>query len=223
MAGDRDDPQRRNQQRHHGEQRDFKEQRQRHRHADADQALQRRPVRAAEIARLAFDVALRRCALHVPAHHQEHKPVDAAGGDAAADAAQLRHTELAVDKDVVDRDIHQQAEEADHHAGLGFGQPFALVAHHLEEQVTRRPPHDGVQITDGFIRQLRIDVVHHVDDELAVIQHHDQQHGHAGGQPKTLAHLVSDAIAPPGAVELGDNRSQRQQQAVAEQDGRQPD
>ena len=139
MAGDRDDPQWRHQQRHHGEQSDFEEQRQRYRHADADQALQRRPVWAAEIAGLAFDVALRRRALHVAAHHQEHDPVDAAGGDAAADAAQLRHAEFAVDEDVVDRDIHQQAEEADHHAGLGFGQPLALVAHHLEEQVTRRP------------------------------------------------------------------------------------
>ncbi len=141
----------------------------------------------------------------------------------AADAAEFRHAELAVDEDVVDRDIHQQAEEADHHAGLGFRQPLALVAHHLEEQVARRPPHDGVQVADGFIRQLRIDVVHHVDDELAVIQHDDQQYGDAGGQPKTLAHLMADTIAAAGTVELSDNRGQRQQQTVAEQDGRQPD
>ncbi|MNS61723.1 hypothetical protein D3C72_947560 [compost metagenome] len=120
MPGHRNDAQWRDQQSDDGEQRDFEEQRQRDWQTDAEQAFYCRPVGPRAAAFVWQNIALRRGALRVPTHRQEHKPVNAAGRHAATYATQFRHAEFTVDKDVVDRDIHQQAEEANHHARLGF-------------------------------------------------------------------------------------------------------
>lgn len=58
---------------------------------------------------------------------------------------------------------------------------------------------------------------------MAITQQHHDDKRHAHRQPESLAYLMGDLVSPPGAVELNDNRHQRQQQAVTEQNDRQPD
>ncbi|VFS92062.1 Uncharacterised protein [Kluyvera cryocrescens] len=60
---------------------------------------------------------------------------------------------MTVDKDVVHRNIDQQADKAHHHARLGFSQPFALVTRDLETEIAGRAPQQRAQVAYGFVRQ----------------------------------------------------------------------
>ncbi|MNB87199.1 hypothetical protein D3C75_341740 [compost metagenome] len=132
MPGYVDDAQRGHQQGDHGEQGDFKEQRQRNRQAQLYQALNHRHIRLAESGLIA-NIAHRPGALHVGEHAEEHHPVHCSRRHAAANAAQLRHAKVTVNKDVVHRNIDQQPDKAHHHTRFGFRQTFALITCYLEE------------------------------------------------------------------------------------------
>ena len=160
---------------------------------------------------------------HKGKHTEEHHPVDRRGCHAAADAAQLWHPEMTVNKDIVHRNIHQQADKAHHHPGLGFRQAFALVTRHLEEEVARCPPEQGTQIAHGFVSQCRVNVIHRANDMTGVPEHDHNQHGDKSGQPEPLADLMGNAFATSRTIKLSNNRRQREQQTMAEQDGRKPD
>ena len=65
--------------------------------------------------------------------------------------------------------------------------------------------------------------MHSANDMARVPEHDHDQHRDKPGQPETLADLMGNALAAPRAIELSDNRREREQQTVAEQDGRKPD
>ena len=125
-------PQRGDEQGDHREQRHLEKERQRDRQAQLHQTFDHLHVRLAET-RFVTDITHGAGALHIGEHAEEHHPVNCRCGNAAADAAQFRHAEMTVNKDVVHRNIDQQADKAHHHARFGLRQSFALITHHLEE------------------------------------------------------------------------------------------
>ncbi len=130
---------------------------------------------------------------------------------------------MAVNKDIVNRDIDQQPNKAHHHAGFGFRQTFTLVTRYLEKEIAWRAPEQGAQIAYGFISQCRVNIMHRADDMARVPEHDHNQHRDKPCQPEALADLMGNAFATARAIELSDNRREREQQTVAEQDGREPD
>ena len=130
---------------------------------------------------------------------------------------------MTVNKDIVHRNVDQQADKAHHHPGLGFRQALTLVTRHLEKEVAGRTPEQGAQIAHGFISQCRVNVMHSANDVARVPEHDHDQQGNKPCQPETLTNLMGNALATTRAIELSDNRREREQQTVAEQDGRKPD
>ncbi|MNS88329.1 hypothetical protein D3C72_1222980 [compost metagenome] len=102
---------------------------------------------------------------------------------------------MTVDKDIVHRDVYQQPDKANYHAGFGFRQSFTLVTRHLEEQVTGRAPQQRTQIADGFIGQGRVDIVHRANNMARVPQHNHDQNGDTSGEPEALTYLMGNTIA----------------------------
>lgn len=65
--------------------------------------------------------------------------------------------------------------------------------------------------------------MHGADDIPGVPQHDHDQHRYQPRQPEALTHLRRDTLPTPGAIKLRHHRGQRQQQPMAEENGRQPD
>ncbi|CAH0326854.1 hypothetical protein SRABI106_04802 [Rahnella aquatilis] len=59
-------------------------------------------------------------ATYVNPHDEEHDPIYGPRGDTTADATERGRTELAVNKNVIHGNVHQQTDKAEHHAWLGF-------------------------------------------------------------------------------------------------------
>ena len=130
---------------------------------------------------------------------------------------------MPINENIVNRNVHQQAEKSHHHRRFGFGQTFTLVTGYLEEQIPRRAPQQRAQVADGFICQRRVDVMHGANNVSRVPEHDHNQNGDAARQPETLAYLMGNTIAAPGTIELRNHWRQGQQQSVTKQNGRQPD
>jgi hypothetical protein len=58
---------------------------------------------------------------------------------------------VTVDKNVVHRNVDQQADKAHDHSRLGFRQAFTLVTGDLEEQIARRAPQQRAQVANRFL------------------------------------------------------------------------
>ncbi len=159
MPGDVNDPQRRNQQRHDGEERHFEKQRERNRQAQLYQTLNDGEIRFAE-ALCVMNIAHRTRAAHPEEHAEKHNPVNRCRRHAAADTAELRHTKVAVDKNVVHRNVDQQTDKSHYHTRLGFRQSFTLVASDLKEQIAGRAPQQRPQVADRLLCHRRVDVMH---------------------------------------------------------------
>ena len=107
---------------------------------------------------------------------------------------------MTINKDIVHRDVHQQADKAHYHTRLGFCQTFTLVTGNLEEQIARRAPQQRTQITHGFVRQSRIDVLHGTDNVTRIPQHQHNENGNKTRQPETLSHLMRNALTSTGTI-----------------------
>ena len=199
MARDVDNPQWRNQQRNDRKQSDFEKQRQRNRQSQLHQAFKHVQVRSAE-AFIATDIAHRTGATYPGDHAEEHHPVNGCRRHAAADAAQLRHAKVAVDKDIVNGNIDQQADKSHHHPRFGFRQAFALVTSDLEEEVAGGAPQQRAQVAYRFFSEGRVDIVHRADDVPGVPQHDHNQQRNESRQPEPLTNLMGNAVAAAGAV-----------------------
>ena len=86
------------------------------------------------------NIAHRAGAFNVRNHGKEHDPIHRRSSHATTNSTELRHTEMTINKDIVNRNVHQQADKAHHHTRLGFCQTFTLVTGNLEEKIARRAP-----------------------------------------------------------------------------------
>ncbi|CFW71417.1 Uncharacterised protein [Salmonella enterica subsp. enterica serovar Bovismorbificans] len=118
---------------------------------------------------------------------------------------------MAIDKNIVHRNIHQQAQKSHHHTRFGFGQTFALVSRYLKEKVSWRAPQQRAKITHGFIGQRRINIMHRADNVSGIPQDDHHQHGDKARQPEPLSNLMRDTLTTAGAIELRNHRRQGQQ------------
>ena len=107
-------------------------------------------------------------------HGQGHEQHDQPGCPAAADAAHGRHAELAVDEDVIERDVQQQAEDADHHAGPSVPEAVAVAAQHLVQRHRRKAARHGAQIGHAGFDQCLLDL-QQMQHRLGVPHQHRSQ------------------------------------------------
>ncbi len=160
--------------------------------------------------------------LHIDDHRQQHGPQHDGGGHAAADPAQFRHAEQAVDEDGVGRDVDRQPHEADHHGRHGVGEPLTEVAQHLEQHEGGQPPQDGVQVAGGLGGHHGIHL-HELQRQRAEIERHHGDGGDHQRQPEALVHRRAHLVPFAGAIELGDDGGECHDDALHQQDHRQPE
>lgn len=67
------------------------------------------------------------CLMHIDHHADEHKPENQCRGYTAANNAQCGETPLAVDQQVVDWNVDQEADKAEPHGGQCVGESFTVV------------------------------------------------------------------------------------------------
>ncbi|MNH19150.1 hypothetical protein D3C79_788760 [compost metagenome] len=160
--------------------------------------------------------------LHVGDHRQQHGPEHDGGGHAAADPAEFRHAEVAVNEDVVGGDVDRQPDKPDHHGGHGMGEPLAEVAQHLEQHEGGQAPQDGVQVTGGLLRHHGIHI-HELQRQRTEVECQHGDGGHHQRQPEALVHGRADLVPFAGPVELGNDGGERHDDALHQQDDRQPE
>ena len=188
--------------------------------ADTEQSLENRPLRpfkmAVHLTRLIDRTA------HRPDHHaQGHEPHHDRRGPAATHAAHGRHAKMAVDEDVVERNVQCQRDQAQHHARPGFAQPVTEPA---QDAVNRHRGHaagNPVQIAHARLDQVGGDL-HPVQQRFG--NHQDPGRAQPGDerQPQGLAHNRADFAMGVGAITLGDFRGGGQQNPRHQQKHRHP-
>ena len=210
-----------NQQRNHRKYARLGKDRDADRQAHAEQALEDRPFwpfkMAVDLARLVDGASIS------PGRHaQRHKPHHNGRGPAAAHATHCRNAKVAIDKDVVDRDIQGQGAEPQDHAWPGFAQAITEIAQHAIQAHGGHAAGDPVQVPHAGCNQLRIDL-HQVQQRFCADQ--DQRRTQAGdqGQPQGLAYDRADFAVGIGAKTLGDLGGGRQQNTRHQQKHWHPD
>ena len=161
-------------------------------------------------------------ALHIDDHRQQHGPEHDGSGYAAADAAEFRHAEVAVNEDVVGGDVDREPHEPDHHGRHGVGEPLTEVAQHLEHHEGGQAPQDGVQVAGSLGRHDGIHV-HELQCQGAEVECHHGDGRDDEGEPEALVHGGAHLVLLASAVELGNDGGEGHDDALHQQDDRQPE
>gem|GEM_PF-6372971 len=190
-------------------------------HADRQQATKHRPARALEVGEQLACLIGRRT-LHPDGHGGQHEQHHQCRGYAATHTTQRRHTELAVDEHVVQRDVQQQAENADDHARPWVTQSVAEATQYLIQRHGREAAGDGAQVCHGWIDQGGFDL-HQMQHRLRVPHQQCTADADANAHPQGLAHQRADFGVMPGAEALGNVGCGGQGNAADQQVDRHPD
>ncbi|CAM5444739.1 hypothetical protein SSTU70S_03070 [Stutzerimonas stutzeri] len=199
----------------------FGEHRDTDRQTDREQGAEHRPARPFEVGEQ-LARSIRRGAAYPEQHGQQHEQHDQRRCDTAANTAECRRAELAVDEDVVERDIQQQAENPDHHARARVAEAVAVATQHLVQPDRRKAAGNGAQVAHAGIDQRGFDV-HPVQHRLGVPHQDGAQAAEAAAHPQRLAHQRADLAVVSGAETLRHVRCGCQDHAGQEQKNRHPD
>ncbi|MNZ29208.1 hypothetical protein D3C78_464530 [compost metagenome] len=129
---------------------------------------------------------------------------------------------MAVNQHIVQRNVQQQAGQADDHAWPSAPQGIAVAAQHVIKGDAREAEGNALQIAHARRHQLRVDF-HHLQDRLGAEQQAAGDQADAQGQPQGLAHQRADLGVLAGAIALGDLGRGCQQGAGHQQVHRDPD
>ena len=204
MAGDHCGAQAADQQGDHREDARFGKDRDADRQANAQHALDHRPLRPIEtLEQLA--ALVRRPPARPACQAEHHHPHRNARGPAAAHAAHGRHSQMAIDEDVVQRDIQRQPAQAHDHARSCAAQAIAETAQHVIHRNGRHACGDAVQVAHGRFDQVRFNL-HRVQDGFGAEQQQRRDDADHHRQPQGLAHQWPDLAVLACAEALGDFR-----------------
>ena len=94
---------------------------------------------------------------HVEEHRDEHGPPDDRGGPSASDHTHRLDQPLdAVDQRAVANEVHPQADEGDHHGGLGDAHPLEELPEREEKQEREHPPRERPHVPTDEMGDARI-------------------------------------------------------------------
>ena len=221
MPGDHGGAEAADQQRDHGKDTRLGEHRDADRQADTQQALDHRPLRPVETAEQFTRLVRRRPALPT-GHAQRHDPHHDRRGPTAADAAHGRDTEVAINEDVVQRNIQRQPAQTQHHRRAGTAQAIAETAQHMVNGDGRQAAGDAMQILHARANQFGVDL-HDAQNRFGTEQNAGRHQPHHQRQPQRLTHDRADFAVGAGAETLGDFRRGGQQSTGHQQEHRHPD
>ncbi|MNZ84990.1 hypothetical protein D3C78_1037650 [compost metagenome] len=129
---------------------------------------------------------------------------------------------MAIDQRIVQRDVEQQAAQANDHAWAGAAHAIAVAAQYVIEGNARQAEGDTVQVAHARFDQLWVDF-HPVQDRLCAEQQAAAHQSDTECQPQGLACQRTDLVELLCTKALGNLGCGRQQHAGHQQVNRDPD
>ena len=129
---------------------------------------------------------------------------------------------MAVDEDVIQRNIQRQTTQAEHHAWAGSAQAVAEAAQHVEQCRGGKTAGNPPKVLHAGLDQHRVDF-HQVQHRFGAQQQRRRDQPDRQRQPQCLTHQRADFCGMTGPMMLCNLGRGRQQDSGHQQVNRHPD